>query len=106
MLEQPVLEVQDIQRNLKRIRMRCRLFWVVVTGGLLLAITLFPINYAAAKVVALMWIILSIATWMSPMMAHCPSCHKPFYEGWFPVGLTMIKCEHCSVSLVETHMEG
>lgn len=86
--------------------MRCRLFWVVVSGGLLLTITLFHISYAAAKVVALMWIILSIATWMSPMMAHCPSCHKPFYEGWFPVGLTMIKCEHCSVSLVETHMEG
>ncbi|MDH4154818.1 MAG: hypothetical protein OEV01_13610 [Nitrospira sp.] len=86
--------------------MRCRLFWVVVIGGLLIALMLSPINYAVAKVVALMWIILSIATWMSPMMAHCPSCHKPFYEGWFPVGLTVIKCEHCGVSLAETQVEG
>lgn len=101
-----MLEVQDIQRNLVRIRMRCRLFWMVMIGGLLLAIIFLPTIYAAAKIVTFMWIILGIATWMSPMMAHCPSCHKPFYEGLFPVGLTVIKCEHCGVSLDETQMEG
>lgn len=94
-----MFEVQDIQRHLVRIRMRCRLFWMVMCGGFLLTIILLPINYAAARVVALIWMILGIATWMSPMMAHCPSCHKPFYEGWFPVGLTVTKCEHCGVSL-------
>ena len=97
-----MFEVQDVQRNLMRIRMRCRLFWGVLTGGLLLAIILLPINYPAAKVVAFLWVILSIATWMSPMMHHCPQCHKPFYEGWFPTGLTVTKCENCGVSLGET----
>ena len=96
-----MLEVQDTQRNLVRIRMRCRLFWAVSVGGFLLAVILIPINYAAAKVVAFMWVILSIATWMSPMMNHCPRCHKPFYEGWFPSGLTVISCANCGVRLGE-----
>ena len=60
-------DVHSVKRDLKRIRMRCRLFFAVLTGGLLLAILLAPINYAAAKVVGLMWFILSIAAWMSPM---------------------------------------
>jgi hypothetical protein len=96
-----MLEVQDVQRNLARIRMRCRLFWAVVVGGVLLATILIPINYAAAKVVGFLWVILSIATWMSPMMNHCPSCHKPFYEGWFPSGLTVTRCANCGVRLDE-----
>jgi hypothetical protein len=100
-----MLEVQDVQRNLARIRMRCRLFWAVLVGGLLLAIILVPINYDAAKVVGFLWVILSIATWMSPMMNHCPNCHKPFYGGWFPVGLTVVRCANCGVSLDEKKQE-
>jgi hypothetical protein len=101
-----MLEVQDVQRNLARIRMRSRLFWAVLVGGFLLAIILVPINYAAAKVVGFMWVILSIATWMSPMMNHCPGCHKPFYERWFPSGVTVIKCANCGISLGEKKRDG
>lgn len=101
-----MLEVQDVQRNLARIRMRGRLFWVILVGGLSLAIILGPINYAAAKVVGFLWVILSIATWMSPMMNHCPSCHKPFYAGWFPSGLTATKCANCGISLDKKQSEG
>lgn len=101
-----MLEVQDVQRNLVRIRMRCRLFWAVLLGGFLLAAILVPINYAGAKVMGFMWVILSIATWMSPMMNHCPSCHKPFYEGWFPSGLIAIKCANCDMRLDDRKKEG
>lgn len=94
-------DLQSVQRDLERIRQRGRLFWVVLVGGLLLAILLVPINYSAGKVVGLMWVILSIATWMSPMMNHCPSCHKPFYEGWFPSGWTLTKCASCGLSFDE-----
>lgn len=100
-----MLEVQNVQHNLARIRMRCRLFWATLVGGFLLAIVLIPINYAAAKVVGFVWVILSIATWMSPMMNHCPSCYKAIYEGWFPTGLIVIKCENCGVNLGETQRE-
>lgn len=99
------MEVQDVQRNIARIRMRCRLFWGVVIGGLLLVIILLPLNYAIAKIVAFLWIILSIASWMSPMMNHCPSCYKPFYQRWFPTGLIVITCDNCGVSLGETQGE-
>ncbi len=94
-----MLEVQDVQRNLARIRMRGRLFWSVLIGGFLLAIILVPTNYAAAKVAGFLWVIVSIATWMSPMMNHCPSCHKPFFEGWFPSGLIVITCANCGIQL-------
>ncbi len=100
-----MLEVQSVQRNLVRIRIRCRRFWGVVMGGLLLAIILFPLHYALAKIVAFLWIILSIASWMSPMMSHCPSCYKPFYHGWFPTGLTVITCANCGISLVEAQRD-
>ncbi len=96
-----MLEVQDVQRNLARIRMRGRLFWTVFVGGFLLATVLVPINYAAAKVVGFLWVILSIATWMSPMMNHCPNCHKPFFEGWVPSALTVINCANCGIKLDE-----
>lgn len=101
-----MLEVQDVQRNLARIRMRGRLFWAVFIGGLSLTIILCLINTAAAKVVGFMWVILSIATWMSPMMNHCPGCHKPFYEGWFPSGLTAIQCPHCGIGIDQKQREG
>ena len=96
-----MLEVQDVQRNLARIRMRGRLFWAVLLGGFLLAAILIPFNFAAAKVVGFLWVILSIATWMSPMMNHCPSCHKPFFKGWVPSGLTVINCANCGIRLGE-----
>jgi len=92
---------QIVQRDLIRIRLRCRLFWVVLVGGVFLAIVLVPINYSAAKVVGLMWVILSIATWMSPMMSTCPGCHRSFHEGSFPSVWTLTKCASCGLSLDE-----
>lgn len=91
----------SFQGDLLKIRIRCRLFWVTLCGGLLSAIVLIPINYAAAKVVGLMWVILSIATWMSPMMSICPNCHKSFHGGSFPSGWRLGKCSSCGVSLDE-----
>lgn len=96
-----MLEVQNVQHNLARIRMRSRIFWAVLLGGILFAAILVPLNYAAAKVVGFMWVILTIAAWMSPMMQHCPSCHKPFYEGWFPSGLIKAHCANCGIHLDE-----
>ena len=94
-----MLEVQNVERNLARIRLRCRLFWMVFVGGFFLSLVLGLIDYPTAKVVGLMWVIFSIATWMSPMMTHCPRCYKPFYKGWFPAGLSSIQCTHCGISL-------
>lgn len=99
-------DINSFQRDLMKIRMRCRLFWITLCGGLLLALLLIPINYSAAKVVGLMWVILSIATWMSPMMSVCPSCHKPFHQGSFPSAWTLRKCANCGLSLNEGKREG
>jgi hypothetical protein len=91
----------SVQGDLIKIRIRCRLFWVTLCGGLLSAIILIPINYAAAKVAGLMWVILSVATWMSPMMSSCPNCHQPFHGKWFPSGWRLAKCAKCGISLDE-----
>ncbi|MDH4186035.1 MAG: hypothetical protein OEV08_03470 [Nitrospira sp.] len=87
-----------IQRELRRIRTRSRAFWVTICGGLLLTIFLIPINQGAANAAGLIWVILSIATWMSPMMAICPHCHKNFHERTFP-SWRLNPCANCGLSL-------
>jgi hypothetical protein len=99
-------DIQNAQRNLTKIRMRCRLFWITLCGGLPLAVLLVPISFGAAKAVGLMWVILSIATWMSPMMSICPICHKPFHKGALPSGWNLRQCANCGLSLDEGKQEG
>jgi hypothetical protein len=92
--------MNGVQRELRKIRMRCRVFWIVLLGGIPLALLLAPINYGAAKVIGLMWVILSIATWMSPMMSICPSCHKSFHMGKFPSRWFLDQCGNCGIKLL------
>jgi hypothetical protein len=99
-------DIDGIQRDLIKIRMRCRLFWIILCGGLLLTVLLVPISQGAAKAVGLMWVILSIATWMSPMMSICPRCHKNFHERAFPSRWTLNQCASCGLSLDEGKREG
>ena len=99
-------ESEIIQDELMRIRRRCRVFWIIVCGGLLLAVVLVPIHYGAAKVVGLAWVILSIATWMSAMMCTCPRCHKNFHERALLSGWTRGQCANCGLSQEEGKREG
>ena len=62
-------EIDSIQHELIRIKRRCRVFWIILCGGPLLAVLLVPISQGAAKAVGLMWAILSIATWMSQKLS-------------------------------------
>ena len=71
-------DIDGIQHKLKSIRMRCRVFWITLCGGLLLAVVLIPISQGAGQRVGLIWVILSIATWMSSMMSICLGCQKDF----------------------------
>ena len=99
-------DIEIIQDELIRIRRRCRVFWIILCGGLLLAVALVPINYGAAKAVGLAWVILSIATWMSAMMCTCPRCHKNFHERAFLSVWTLSQCASCGLSLEEGKREG
>ena len=92
-------EIHAIQRDLKKIRLRARLHWITLCGGLVSALLLIPVSIAAAKVAGLVWVILSIATWMSPMMSVCPSCHKSFFKGPFPSVWALSKCANCGMGL-------
>ena len=99
-------DIDGTQRELIRIRMRCRVFWITLCGGLLLAVVLVPISLAAARAAGLIWVILSIATWMSPMMSICPRCHKNFHERAFPSGWTLSQCASCGLGFDEGKREG
>jgi len=99
-------DIEIIQDELIRIRRRCRVSWITLCGGLLLAVVLVPINNGAAKAVGLAWVILSIATRMSAMMCACPRCHKNFFERAFSHGWTRDRCANCGLSLEEGKREG
>ena len=99
-------DIDSIQRELIKIKMRCRVFWITLCGGPLLAVLLVPISQGAAKAVGLIWAILNIATWMSPMMCTCPRCHKNFHQRAFPSGWTLSPCASCGLSLDEEKREG
>ena len=98
--------IDGIKSELMRIRVRCRVFWITLCGGLILAVVLVPISQGAAKAVGLLWVILSIATWMSPKLSICPRCHKNFHERVFPSGWTLSQCASCGLGLDEGKREG